>query len=142
MVTVTDNQPQTDVPLVITELNRKFEGQFVVQQTFDSFPTIWVGREQLLDLLMYLRTLPKPYVMLVDVSAIDERLRQHRDGQPDSDFTVFYHLMSLERNSDIRVKVALKEGDLNIPTATRIWPNANWYRRDTDFLASQFLFLS
>ena len=120
MVTVTDNQPQTDVPLVITELNRKFEGQFVVQQTFDSFPTIWVGREQLLDVLMYLRTLPKPYVMLVDVSAIDERLRQHRDGQPDSDFTVFYHLMSLERNSDIRVKVALKEGDLNIPTATRI----------------------
>lgn len=69
--------------------------------------------------------------MLADVSAIDERLRQHRDGQPDSDFTVFYHLMSLERNSDIRVKVALKEGDLNVPTATRIWPNANWYERET-----------
>ena len=32
MVTVTDNQAQTDVPAVIAELNRKFEGQFVVQK--------------------------------------------------------------------------------------------------------------
>ena len=45
MVTVTDNQAQTDVPAVIAELNRKFEGQFVVQKTFDAFPTIWVSRE-------------------------------------------------------------------------------------------------
>ena len=28
MVTVTDNQAQTDVPAVIAELNRKFEGQY------------------------------------------------------------------------------------------------------------------
>ena len=135
MVTVTDNQAQTDVPAVIAELNRKFEGQFVVQKTFDAFPTIWVSREQVIEVLLYLRTLPQPYVMLLDISAIDERLRQHRkdrDGNalPDSDFTVFYHLMSLERNTDIRIKVALKEADLHIPTATRIWPNANWYERE------------
>jgi NADH-quinone oxidoreductase subunit C/D len=43
---------------------------------------------------------------------------------------VFYHLLSLERNSDIRIKVALNENDLNIPTATNIWPNANWYERE------------
>ena len=78
MVTVTDNQAQTDVPAVIAELNRKFEGQFVVQKTFDAFPTIWVSREQVIEVLLYLRTLPQPYVMLLDISAIDERLRQHR----------------------------------------------------------------
>ncbi|OLO13312.1 hypothetical protein BUV99_13430, partial [Corynebacterium diphtheriae] len=32
----------------------------------------------------------------------------------------------LERNCDIRIKVALSDSDLNIPTATNIWPNANW----------------
>ena len=116
MVTVTDNRPTADEPIVITELNQKFAGQFVVQPTCDDFPTIWVSREQLLEVLLYLRTLPKPYVMLLDLSAIDERLRQHRQGLPDSDFTVFYHLLSLERNSDIRVKVALSEDDLNLPT--------------------------
>ena len=67
--------------------------------------------------------------MLVDLSAIDERLRQYRHGLPDSDFTVFYHLMSLERNSDIRIKVALKEGE-HVPSATKIYPNANWYERE------------
>lgn len=140
MVTVTDNQAQnpdlqgSQYP-VIHELNQKFAGQFVVQQTFENFPTIWVSREQVLDVLMFLRTLPQPYVMLLDLSAMDERLRQHRydlqnKNLPDSDFTVFYHLLSLERNSDIRVKVALKEGDVTLPTATRIYPNANWYERE------------
>ena len=51
----------------------------------------------------------RPFPMLFDLSAIDERYRQHRSGQPDSDFTVFYHLISLERNEDIRIKVALSE---------------------------------
>ena len=54
----------------------------------------------------------------------------HRDGLPASDFTVFYHLLSPERNSDIRIKVALNENDLDIPTASNIWPNANWYERE------------
>ncbi|MEM8329973.1 NADH-quinone oxidoreductase subunit C, partial [Morganella morganii] len=33
-------------------------------------------------------------------------------------------------NSDVMIKVALSERDLNLPTATRIWPNANWYERE------------
>ena len=138
MVTVTDNQaqnpqsPEAQISLypVINELNQKFAGQFVMQKTFDDFPTIWVSREQVLEVILYLRKLPQPFVMLLVLSAMDERLRQHRDGLPASDFTVFYHLMSLERNSDIRIKVALKEGDLTLPTATRIYPNANWYERE------------
>lgn len=115
---------------IVEELRTKFGDSLGLQTTFDDFPTIWVERSQLLDVLMFLRTVTKPYVMLFDLSAIDERLRTHRDGLPKSDFTVFYHLMSLERNSDIRVKVALSESDLNIPTATKIWPNANWYERE------------
>ena len=101
-----------------------------MQQTVDEIPTVWVARADLLDILLFLRKLPKPYVMLFDLSAIDERLRQHRAGLPDSDFTVFYHLMSLERNSDVRIKVALSEDDVNVPSATNIWPNANWYERE------------
>lgn len=115
---------------VIEELRAKFGDTFLVQVTKDDLPTIWVERSQLLDVLMFLRTQPKPYVMLLDLSGVDERLRVHRDGLPAADFTVFYHLLSIERNSDIRVKVALKEGDLNVPTSTKIWPNANWYERE------------
>lgn len=115
---------------IVEELRTKFGDSLRLQTTFEGFPTLWVERSQLLDVLMFLRTVPKPYVMLFDLSAMDERLRTHRDGLPPSDFTVFYHLLSLERNSDIRIKVALSISDLNVPTATRIWPNANWYERE------------
>ena len=115
---------------IVEELRAKFGDSLHLQQTLDDFPTLWVTRSQLLDVLLFLRTVPRPYVMLYDLSAMDERLRTHREGLPPSDFTVFYHLLSLERNSDVRIKCALSEADLNIPTATRIWPNANWYERE------------
>lgn len=115
---------------VVRELFAKFGDGLVFQPTKDDVPTVWVPREQLTEVLRFLRNSPKPYVMLYDLSAIDERLRKHRDGQPKSDFTVFYHLLSIERNSDVRIKVALSESDLKLPTAIHIWPNADWYERE------------
>ncbi len=44
--------------------------------------------------------------MLHDLTAIDERARENRQGQPEGDFTVVYHLLSHERNADIRIKTA------------------------------------
>mgnify|MGYP001796922834 CR=1 FL=1 len=49
----------------------------------------------------------KPYRTLYDLTAIDERVRSSRDGQPPSDFTVAYHLLSYDLNPAIRLKVAL-----------------------------------
>lgn len=116
---------------VVRELAARFGNDaFVFQKTLDNVPTLWVPRAQVSEVLKHLRGLPKPYVMLYDLSAIDERLRTKRDGLPASDFTVFYHLMSLDRNSDVRVKVALSADDLSIPTARNIWPNADWYERE------------
>ncbi|HWV14227.1 MAG TPA: NADH-quinone oxidoreductase subunit C/D [Cellvibrio sp.] len=116
---------------VVHELHAQFGSDaFVFQSTLDNVPTLWVPREKLIDVLAFLRKLPRPYVMLYDLSATDERLRQNRLGAPILDYTVFYHLISIERNSDIRIKVALKEGDLNLPTSMGIWPNANWYERE------------
>ena len=115
---------------VVVELKKRFGDAVRIQATIDELPTVWVDRARLIEVLMHLRTLPKPFVMLYDLSAVDERLRQNRKNLPDADFTVFYHLLSIERNSDIRIKVALTESDLNVPTATQIWPNANWYERE------------
>jgi NADH-quinone oxidoreductase subunit C/D len=116
---------------VIAELYRRFGASGVAfQPTVDRLPTVWVARDQLINVLQFLRSVPKPYVMLYDLSAVDERMRTHRNGLPAADFTVFYHLLSIERNSDVRIKVALAAHDLNVPTATGIWPNANWYERE------------
>ena len=64
------------------------------------------------DILRYLKLeAERPYRMLYDLTAIDERMRVHREGQPASDFTVVYHLLSFDRNADIRLKVALPVDD-------------------------------
>ncbi len=68
--------------------------------------------------------------MLYDLTAIDERERTHRAGQPAADFTVVYHLRSLDRAADVRVKVALEGEAPSVPTVTDLWPSANWYERE------------
>jgi NADH-quinone oxidoreductase subunit C/D len=95
---------------VIGELRDRFGPEaLVVQPTRTGIPVVWVRREQILDILLFLKKLPKPYVMLYDLHGVDERLRSHREGLPPADFTVFYHLISIERNRDIMLKVALSE---------------------------------
>ncbi len=98
------------------------------QECADKVTTCWVIREDIAFVLRFLKS--RSYVMLLDLSAIDERLRQHRPNQPPSDFTVFYHLISFERNEDLRIKVALSEGDPSLPSVTEVFPNANWYERE------------
>lgn len=119
-------------PPIVRELQNRFGAAIAaVQETGDGIPTLWVGRDQVRDVLRYLkRDTAQPYRMLYDLSAIDERVRAHRQQQPASDFTVFYHLLSFERNADIRIKVALAADDLMLPTLTDIWPSANWYERE------------
>jgi NADH-quinone oxidoreductase subunit C/D len=99
-----------------------------VQETHDGIPTLWIERARLRDLLRFLKHEPgQRYAMLYDLSSIDERVRSKREGQPASDFTMVYHLLSFERNADIRIKVALSAADLKMPSITDLWPAANWY---------------
>ena len=117
---------------VIGELRNRFGPEaFTVQPSRTGMPVVWVKPDQLLEVMTFLRKQPKPYVMLFDLHGVDERLRTHRDGLPAADFSVFYHLISIERNRDIMLKVALSEKDLHVPTATKVFPNANWYERET-----------
>jgi NADH-quinone oxidoreductase subunit C/D len=126
----TNGLPGSQHP-VIAELYQRFgAARIQYQETLGNVPTAWVARQDATAVLRYLRQAAKPYSMLLDLHAVDERLRRHRDGLPGADFTVFYHLLSIERNNDVRIKVALAANDLHLPTATGIWPNANWYERE------------
>ena len=81
------------------------------QATRDDIPTFWTTRETLPDILKHLKTgCEQPYPMLYDLTAIDERVRGNRQDQPESDFTVVYHLLSFDRNQDVRIKVPLRGG--------------------------------
>jgi len=97
----------------------------------DGIETMWVPNEQVHETLHRLKHgVESPYRMLYDLTAIDERQRTHREGEPDSDFTVVYHLYSFDRNEYVRVKTPLAESSLKLDTITDIWPSANWYERE------------
>ena len=117
---------------IIDELTTVFAGALLaVQPTKDGIPTLWVGRDRIIEVLGHLKNrVERPYRMLYDLTAIDERARSDRRGQPESRFTVVYHLLSLDRNEDLRIKVPLTGEPPSLPSITGLWPSANWYERE------------
>ena len=117
---------------VIDNLTTAFGMDIIaVQPTRDNMSTVWVSADRVRDILRYLKTeVDRPYKMLYDLTAIDERLRRNRQDQPKSDFTISYHLISFDRNEDIRIKVPLIGESPSLPTITGLWPSANWYERE------------
>ena len=101
---------------------------FVAQHTADRIPTFWCDRSRLVDIVGFVKQ--RGYEMLFDLCGVDERLRAHRDGLPEADFTLVYHFMSFQRREDLRLKIALRENDASVPSIAGIYPNANWYERE------------
>jgi NADH-quinone oxidoreductase subunit C/D len=117
---------------ILRELSDAFGADRVAaQDTKDGMPTLWAAPGILLELLAYLKSAPSgAYPMLYDLTAIDEREREHREGQPPSSFTVVYQLLSFDRNEDLRIKVALEGESPSIPSAIGLWPSADFYERE------------
>ena len=97
------------------------------QSTVDKIETLWIPRNHLLEIIEYLK---QDFDMLFDLCGVDERLRVYRSGMPDADYTVIYHFLSIKHLNELRVKVALSESDLTLPSIHTIFPNANWYERE------------
>ncbi|HLT71034.1 MAG TPA: NADH-quinone oxidoreductase subunit C/D [Cyclobacteriaceae bacterium] len=122
--------PDTLEPTELLQL--KFgEDTFARQATRDGIVTLWMPEQKIMDVLGYLKSgIPGPFVMLYDISAIDERSRKREPGYPESKFTLVYHLLSFGRNSFIRLKVALAGQHPTAPSITKLWANADWYERE------------
>ncbi len=130
-----------------------------VAQAFDEV-TIVCRREQVLALLQHLRDdKTVAFDQLIDLCAIDYLLYGVYDWETDaatdrgfsraveqqetnasgelvkardqsSRFAVVYHLLSIQHNHRLRVKVFLDEADLVIPSAAGVWASANWFERE------------
>jgi NADH-quinone oxidoreductase subunit C/D len=117
---------------IFQELRRAFgEESIRPQSTRDGIPTLWADRDRACEMLRYLKLeAERPFRLLYDLTAIDERVRANRGDQPASDFTVVYHLLSFDRNQDVRIKVALTGERPSLQTITDVWPAADWYERE------------
>ncbi len=117
---------------ILDEMRQALGAESITEQTTrDSVPTVWVHAGDLERVLRHLKyEAARPYRMLYDLTAIDERNRQRRPPDPLGDFTIVYQLFSFERNEYIRIKTALKGEFPSIRTITNLWPSANWYERE------------
>lgn len=85
--------------------------------------TLQVYLADIVRVLSILKDHPKLLLrQLIDICAVDWVGRQPR-------FDVVYHLLSLEHNIRVRLKIAC-DGEGPIPTVTPIFPCANWYERE------------
>jgi len=66
--------------------------------------------------------------MLMDLTAVDYLKFPGREDGPR--FDVVYHLYSVALNHRVRLKVAVEQDSPVVPTATGLWPIANWLERE------------
>jgi NADH-quinone oxidoreductase subunit C len=95
--------------------------------------TVTVERDALLETLENLRDRDDVrFTFLADVSCTDWPGRDPR-------IWMAYHLWSPERNHRVRLKVGLPEDDLRLPSATGLFPAADWHEREVyDFFGVVF----
>ncbi len=119
------------VGTILDELQERFGSDAIApQHVRDAIPTFWTSRERVHEIVAWLKNgIERPYRMMYDLTAIDERVRVNREGPP-RDFTVVYHLLSFDRNEYIRIKTPLAAGALSVESITDLWPAANWYERE------------
>ena len=91
--------------------------------------TAVVNRETLFDLLTFCRDdAALEFDLLVDITAVDNLKFPGREDGPR--FEVVYHLYSTVHNHRVRLKVRVEEDDAHVPTASVLWPIANWLERE------------
>ncbi len=79
--------------------------------------------DRIVQVLSFLRDDPLcKFSVLIDLCGVDYPSRGRR-------FDVVYHLLSMHNNMRVRVKAALGE-DETIPTATSVYPGADWFERE------------
>ncbi|QJC28325.1 NADH-quinone oxidoreductase subunit C/D [Enterobacteriaceae endosymbiont of Plateumaris braccata] len=92
---------------------------------------IWIKKKKLIYFIKFLSKIHNPYNMLYDIHGVDERLHHNKFNLIlKMDFSLFYHLISINRNIDIIIKVPLIKNDLSIDSITKYFVNANWYERE------------
>ena len=91
--------------------------------------TAIVAREGIIEALTFSREESDlRFNVLMDLTAVDYLKLPGREDGPRID--VVYHLYSIPHNHRIRLKVPVEQDDPVVPTATSLWPIANWLERE------------
>lgn len=124
-----------DSEQILTLLAEKIPGAVLSSEIArDGMLNIHSSREQIIPLLQLLRDDAQlGFNFLTSLNAI------HYPENAGQELAVVYHLHNWIQNVRIRVKIFFPINDPNVPTATSLWPTANWMeRQEFDFFGVRF----
>ena len=114
---------------IVSRLGARFGAAIVETHAHRDVPTVVVERARLVETLRACRDEPDlAFDMLTDLTAVDYSKFPGREDGPR--FEVVYHLTSIAHNHRVRLKVSVEEDDAVVPTASPLWPIANWLERE------------
>jgi NADH-quinone oxidoreductase subunit C len=86
--------------------------------------TVYIRPQSLHRMAEFLRDAPQLlFEFLADVTAVDLHPNEPR-------FEVIYHLLSIEKNARLRLKVRLPGSDPRVESMVPVWPAANAFERE------------
>lgn len=124
---------EADKSLVVHQL-KAWDAQAITEVIeFRGETTVVVPREHLVRIASYLASEPSlHFSFLSDITTVDRFPLEPR-------FELNYHLLSLDRNERLRLKVRLAGGDTSLHSVIEIWPTANWHERENyDLMGIRF----
>jgi len=114
------------------KLNAQFPGAIELAEIPFNFVSFTIKKENIHEVLTFLKADPEMnFHFLTDLTGI-----QTAD---EKQLGVIYHLHNMPKNYRVRIKTFFPIDKPEIPSATDIWPGANWMERETyDFYGVRF----
>jgi NADH-quinone oxidoreductase subunit C len=120
---------------ILTRLSEKMPDAVRTSEVaHDGILNIHSSREHIIGLLQLLRDDEQlGFNFLTSLCAI------HYPENAGQELGVVYHLHNWSKNQRIRVKIFFPKDDPHVPSATELWPTANWMeRQEYDFFGVVF----
>ena len=118
-----------DGQAILARLRARLGARVLETHDFRGDHTAVMAGEAIPDALAFCRDDPElGFDLLADLTAVYYLKFPGREDSPR--FEVVYHLYSTEHNHRVRLKVRVEQDDPRVPTATGLWPIANWLERE------------
>jgi NADH-quinone oxidoreductase subunit C len=120
--------------ILLASIEQHFPGAILAHSEPYGMLTLETTREQIIDILRFLKEDPE-----LQVNFLTSLCAVHYPDNAGKELGIVYHLHSFSHNLRFRIKVFFPISDPTIPTATTLWPTANWMeRQEYDFFGVQF----
>lgn len=115
----------------LAEVISTLQSQTLKKQEFRGETTLYIERSALREVASTCKT-KLGFDYLVDISSVDNFGQEPR-------FEMVYELYGMGHGLHLRLKLAVSEDDLEVPTVSDIWATANWHEREVyDMMGIRF----